>query len=406
MSPLEYRLAKYRLVVALEAAGQEVLLEYLKGEAIPQNKNEFKRGEDLFGAASSLLPGDPSIESRRLFCRGRSLLFDAQEFSNSNHPQDATRTYTVALDDLQRSIRLNPRGAYSYNALGIAYLQMADFAHAVNAFNDALTFAPNWAYARHNLALAQTQAGQYEQAIQTYRAAIALRLGYAYLPYNLGLLSLRLNRIQEARSEWRDALSIAPDMARAWNALALSYASQGDVKSAQALSLAVDRTDRLTIRHDQALLFVKIGEPGSAIPLWRANLNEKADDIPSLIGLSHAFVDSGQLYSASEALSSLIRAKPDYLGAHLEYAQVLIKIGSTSEARVQLQGVLGASPNLPEALEMLADLDVQAPITTSRTSSSDAASLYERALEHALSSEQRKRISRKLRNLRDTGQHI
>ena len=63
----------------------------------------------------------------------------------------------------KQSVRIDPGEAYGYNALGIAYLEQADFAKAIPAFRDAARRAPNWSYPLHNLALAYVEAGDYRR---------------------------------------------------------------------------------------------------------------------------------------------------------------------------------------------------------------------------------------------------
>jgi tetratricopeptide (TPR) repeat protein len=390
LSPSGYLAARDRLLVALETAGQQIILDYLKGEAVDLQANDFKRGEQLFEAAARLSPGDPFVESRRLFCRGRALLFDPKR-------------YPEAIDALHDSIRLDPRGAYSYNALGIGLLQTADFQGAIAAFRDAILFAPYWLYAHHNLALALTQAGEYNEAIRTYRGAMTLVPRYSYIPYNLGLLYQRLNRPEEAREAWRQSLALTPDMPRAWNAIGLSYFLEGRFDKAddayrRALKLATRQTDRLAIRHDLALLLARRGQPDEAIRYWRLNTTEAPGDLPSLIGLSGILVALGRTDQALQTLSSIVSQKPEYFGARLQYAKTLFKAGQLAAAAAQAQSILARAPQNADAYELLADLHLQAR-TRSPAASPAAAELYRRALQWAGSSEQRSRVRRKLKNL-------
>jgi superkiller protein 3 len=287
--------------------------------------------------------------------------------------------------------------------LGIGLLQTADFQGAIAAFRDAILFAPYWLYAHHNLALALTQAGEYDEAIRTYRAAMALVPRYSYIPYNLGLLYQQLNRPAEAREAWQQALALSPDLARAWNAIGLSYFLEGRLDKAEdgyrsALNRAKRQTDRLAIRHDLALLLARRGQPDEAIRYWRLNTAEAPDDLPSLIGLSDILVARGRTAEALRTLSSIVRQKPEYAGARLQYAKTLFKAGQFAAAAEQAQAILGHGTENPDAYELLADLQVEAR-TKSTAELSLATDLYRRALQLSGSSEQRNRVRRKLKNL-------
>src|SRR5262249_1007152 len=103
------RFLESRLLVALENRGQAVLLRYLQGEQEAPKKEQFEEAAKDFDVALRLSPGAQFDESRREFCIGRALTF--------------AKRYPEAVKRLEQSIRLDPTGAYAYNALGIAYLE-------------------------------------------------------------------------------------------------------------------------------------------------------------------------------------------------------------------------------------------------------------------------------------------
>ena len=111
------------LRVALEDAAQQVLLRYLAGDQSPQTKDDFDAGSRYMEAAIRLTPESLYLEGRDSFFQGRAALFDKQ--------------YGPAANLLENSVRIDPGEAYGYNALGIAYLEQADFAKSIPAFRDA-----------------------------------------------------------------------------------------------------------------------------------------------------------------------------------------------------------------------------------------------------------------------------
>lgn len=374
-------------------AGQQVILRYLKGEQVAMNRDDFEQCETSFANASKLQGGsDRLTEARLLFCTGRKLIFE--------------KRLPEASANLEQAIRRDPLGAYSYNALGIAYLEKPDFKKAIAAFQDAVNLAPNWAYARHNLALALSEDGQYAQAIATYRAAMKLGPQYSYIPFNLGLLYERLNQPANARTAWRAALDTSPNMARGWTAIGLSYSLEGRNKNAeQAYRTALDmackpenfnKTDCLPTRHDLALLLVKEQRANEALALWRENLKDDRDDLPSLVGLGDALYQYGDFTGADTVFSHLLSQKPEYAGARLKYAHVLLNLGMKQKAAEQLETLRTASPDNAEASEMLADLRAESGDAGDRA---EALQLYKRALQNATARSDRGRIKKKMRAL-------
>ena len=170
-----------------------------------------------------LTPESLYLEGRDAFFQGRALLFDKQ--------------YAQAADLLEQSVRIDPGEAYGYNALGIAYLEQADFAKAIPAFRDAAKRAPNWSYPLHNLALAYHGSGRLSgDAIRTLSAgdedhaavqlsAVQPRAGLSAPEPSARTPSERIGR----RS------TLAPDSAEPLNALGSLKAAEGKTAEAEKL---------------------------------------------------------------------------------------------------------------------------------------------------------------------------
>src|SRR6202044_3594435 len=117
------------------------------GDATEQSRDEFQSGARYMDAARTLTEESLFLEGRQDFFQGRALLFD--------------KKFPDAANLLEQSVRLDPGGAYAYNALGIAYLEQAQFDKAIPAFRDAFQRAQHWSYPLHNQALARVETGDY-----------------------------------------------------------------------------------------------------------------------------------------------------------------------------------------------------------------------------------------------------
>ena len=204
-----------------ENRGQSVILRYLEGDEAPVDRNEFVKAQSDFAAAKKLAPESIWLEAREAFCAGRVAVFDKQ--------------YDQAAKLLDRTIQLDPSDAIAYNALGVMWLERANYTQAQAAFDDAIRRAPRWAYAWHNRGLAYTQAGDYSSAIRAYRHAMEIAPRYSYLPYNLGVLYQTINRRKDAESSYREAMGLAPNRAEPYNALGTLRAAQGKTDEAERL---------------------------------------------------------------------------------------------------------------------------------------------------------------------------
>jgi tetratricopeptide (TPR) repeat protein len=383
LSQDRYREASNQLRVALENRGQETLLRYLAGDENPQTRQDFAQAERYMEAARTLTQESLYLEGREDFFQGRTLLFDKQ-FPN-------------AVDYLEKSVRLDPSGAYSYNALGIAYLEQAKFDQAIPAFRDAAKRAQHWSYPLHNLALAYVETGDTRNAIKAYQDAIRLTPQYSYLPYNLGLVYQRLNRRKDAEASYKKALMLAPNSAEPLNALGTLKASEG--KRAEAEQFYRDALMRngklLPARHNLALLLAsEKARQTEAVSLLRENLSQSPDYLPSRLSLAETLADTGDNQGAIEEYRKVLADKPGYIAARLALARLLGKTGDNDNALKELRQAAGADTQNPDVLEQIGDME------GARGNKAEANTAYDQAEKLTTDSAARKRMKRKQAALR------
>ncbi|HTW66664.1 MAG TPA: tetratricopeptide repeat protein [Bryobacteraceae bacterium] len=380
--PEQYQEAENQLRIALENKGQQVLLRYLAGDETPQSRNEFEDGSRYMEAARTLTKESLYLEGREDFFQGRALLFDKK------FPQAASL--------LEQSVRIDPGGAYGFNALGIAYLEQAEYDKAIPAFHDAVRRAQHWSYPLHNEALAYVETGDYRSAIRAYQQAIRLTPQYSYLPYNLGLVYQRLNRRKDAEAEYLKAEMLAPNSAEPYNALGTLKASEGKRADAEKLYQQALKADPklLAARHNLALLIED--EPNrrnEAIELWRQNLAQSPDYLPSRLSLAGALATAGDNAQAIAEYRKVLVAKPEYVAARNALADLLEKTGDRDGALDQLQQVAKQDSQDPAVFERIGDLEAQG------AHAAEARAAYQSALNLKPARAERKRIAKKLKDV-------
>lgn len=198
--------------VALENEGQQVLLAYLQGEAVPLGADDFDRCARVFAAAAALTTEPGVLPARRAFCAGRAALYRGD--------------LAGAAPLLEEARRLDPRDPLAYNALGVLHLERRNFAEALRQFQAASERARRWAYPHFNRALTFIAQNQFARAEEAYLEAIRLGPRYAYLHYNLGSLYMRINQPDRAEREFRRALELDLDAAAGHIALGNFYRSR------------------------------------------------------------------------------------------------------------------------------------------------------------------------------------
>ena len=370
-----------QLRIALENRTQEVLLRYLTGDETPQSRDEFQVGARYMDAARMLTQESLFLEGRQDFFQGRALLFD--------------KNYPEAANLLEQSVRIDAGAAYGFNALGIAYLEQAQYDKAIPAFRDAVRRAQHWSYPLHNEALAYVETGDYRSAIRAYQEAIRLTPQYSYLPYNLGLVYQRLNRHKDAEAAYTKAEMLAPNSAEPYNALGALKASEGKRADAEKLYQQALQKDSsfLAARHNLALLIAdQPGRGPEAIQLWRQNLTQSPDYLPSRLSLAGALATAGENAQAIEEYRKVLEAKPDYIAARIALADLSAKTGDRDGALDQLRQVTKVDSQDPDLFERIGDLEAASQHPA------EARAAYQSALGLKPARAARKRIENKLKS--------
>jgi tetratricopeptide (TPR) repeat protein len=382
LAPELYQERQNQLQVALENKAQGVLLRYLAGDQTPQSRDEFLGGARSMNAARALTQESLFLEGREDFFQGRALLFD--------------KKFPEAANLLEQAVRIDPGGAYGFNALGIAYLEQAQYDKAIPAFRDAARRAQHWSYPLHNEALAYVETGDYRSAIRAYQEAIRLSPQYSYLPYNLGLVYQRLNRRKDAEVAYLKAEMLAPGSAEPYNALGTLKASEGKRADAEQLYKQALQKDPslLPARHNLALLLAdQKGREKEAIDLWRENLRQSPEYLPSRLSLAGALGAEGDNAQAAEEYRKILDAKPDYLAARIALADALAKTNDRDGALDQLRRATQQGSQDPALLERIGDLEA------ARTHTAEARTAYQSALDLKPERTVRKRIENKVKTL-------
>ena len=374
VTPDRYIEIENQLRIALENRAQDVLLRYLSGDQNPQTQQDFASGARYMQAERTLTQESLFLEGREDFFEGRAMLFD--------------KKFADAAGRIEQAVRIDPGAAYAYNALGIAYLEQAQFEKAIPAFRDAARRAPHWSYPLHNEALADIEIGEYQRAIRLYQQAMRLTPQYSYLPYNLGLVYQRLNRRSDAQTSYRLAIKLSPNAPEAYNALGTLKAGEG--KSAEAEHLyreALSRKpDLQPARHNLALLLAsEKNRQAEAIQLFRANLPY----LPSELSLAELLTSTGDRPGAIEQYRHILTQQPGYIAARLALAHLLEPAGALEQLRIVTQ----ADPENVAALEQMGDLESAAGHAT------EARVAYAKAVAAASDRATKRRISGKLKTL-------
>ncbi|MBV8842830.1 MAG: caspase family protein [Bryobacterales bacterium] len=397
-----YQSLAARLRIALEDKGQDIIIQYLQGEQAHLEAADYARCAEYFARALEIAPDAPFDESRRLFCKGRQMVYEGD--------------YSGATDLLLRAIQIDPARPYAYNALGIAYLEQANqsdtfFDPAIALFRESIRLAPYWAYPRHNLALALSERGRYLEASAQYIDAKTVAPMYSYLPYNLGLLYQQMNRIDDARGSYRDAEAVAakrcglrlgPKFTQGCPERALPRTGLGAVAAFQKKRTAAERLFKeaqnddpsdLLAKHNLAALYADWrGHEPDAEAIWKGILQKDPNHVPSLMGYGSLLKKLNREDDALIIDRRLMIQACDYVAAQVDVATILVHKGELDAAAAMLQRLLRERPSSADVWAAQAEL-------LEKTGGPDAANAWQAALRLSAGTADGKKIRERRKQL-------
>lgn len=146
----------------------------------------------------------------------------------ANKPDDARRTeaalymlkkqYAEAADLFRQLLKENPKDAFLWNQLGIAYQQQAPhpdseyLAQAVKCYEKAIKADKTNSAYLNNMGTAYNDQRKYSKAIRAYRRAIEIDTTNATYFCNLGMSYLSTKHLEEAQAAFHNALAIDPEI--------------------------------------------------------------------------------------------------------------------------------------------------------------------------------------------------
>ncbi len=124
----------------------------------------------------------------------------------------ARRDYDLALEHLERAVRLDPRDLAAQNNLGTCYLSLCRWGDAERVFT-ALVGNPLYQtphIAENNLGLALLDQGRIQESLPHFQRAVLLNPRFCVAFNNLGRALLELGRLEDARATLAKALDADP----------------------------------------------------------------------------------------------------------------------------------------------------------------------------------------------------
>ena len=206
------------------------LLGSLAAAQNPKNGDYLKNIELCNGA------GRTSFEVR---IKGCTALIDSGQgtttalaiaYNNRGNAHTAKGDYDRAIQDFDKSIKLDPAYAKPLNNRGAAYLRKGEFDLAIASFDEAIKLKSNYGGAFANRAGAYLKKNEYDRAARDYDEAVRLEPNRASVWAGRCWTRAVLGSLQEALDDCKRALQQLPDDAAAYDFARADPSEDGSIR--------------------------------------------------------------------------------------------------------------------------------------------------------------------------------
>jgi len=162
----------------------------------------------------------------------------------------AEGSYSMAIDQAQMAITLNPRDVQAVHFGGKAYLRQKDIAQAKKVYEAIVKQIPQDSVAHYQLGLIDRQDKKYEEAIVHFEEAITRNPNFAQAVAQIASILVTRGEAQQARARVQQQIDDVPDNPFLYNLLGRLWmqANQAD-KAEQAFKKSLEINDQLQVSY-------------------------------------------------------------------------------------------------------------------------------------------------------------
>jgi len=136
--------------------------------------------------------------------------------------------YDEAIADCNAAIRLNPKYAKAYNALGYAHLSEREYDKAIADYGKAIRLDPKDANAYYNRGVAYGAKREYEKLIADENEAIRLAPRHALAYSSRGFAYGQMADYDKAIADYNEAIRLDPKAAEAYYGRGFAHQQKGE----------------------------------------------------------------------------------------------------------------------------------------------------------------------------------
>ncbi|MCY3868328.1 MAG: tetratricopeptide repeat protein [Gemmatimonadetes bacterium] len=253
---------------------------------------------------------------------------ESAEKYNAGQELYKKRQYQKALEAFEEAVKLDPKNAQAYRAMGKTYQKLRNYKKAIEAYQMATSIKTDYAAAYFEMGELQLQATQdYTGAQASMRKVLSIdpnfadgkardRLKVAYLKE--GTTLFRRRNYKAAAAQYESATQVDPSDATVFYNLGLAHRSARSVNAArEALETAIELNPNYGKAHrGLGDLFRATGKNSSAARAYLKAIQADAKDTRSRLSLAVVYQAMKQNSKAISVLSKAAQVDPKNADVH------------------------------------------------------------------------------------------
>src|SRR5262245_31517734 len=193
-----------------ESIGQNAINVYVQSSGMAVRPGMFQEAAEAFRFLKIVTPNtDQSIEAKLNFCEGKAKLDNNQ--------------FQEAVDRLKLATQTDPRAAYAFSALGMAYRNLKKDDLALDAFKRAAELAPSWMLPHLQLGFLYRDGGNLNVAEESFKNAARIDSRYSYAQEQIMLIHMQKGEYKKAERLGNEIIAKFPNSGRAYLYLGQIY---------------------------------------------------------------------------------------------------------------------------------------------------------------------------------------
>lgn len=239
--------------------------------------------------------------------------------------------------------------------LAASYIEVGNFAKAIEHAQEALRLKPEHTEARYNLGNAYLRMERFEEAMTHYRQVLALDPSYGMAHYGLGYCLVRTNQIGEAVTAFTRAYELRPRDATVLRSLASSQAYAGKLDAAimhyeNLLKLVPPDA---VVASELAGLLGRVGRDAEALNFYKEALRLNPRNSRVRFAMALSLLKLERYATAANELRQVLSAYPDLAEGHHALGLALLGLERWDEAAREFKTTLRLNPQFNGARQNL-----------------------------------------------------